>query len=157
MCFLYHVRQRLREIKLPIRRFIPLLIANAVVVLAIAISFIKFPSHPRIAAAIMLLLFVMNFWFIRRMQKNYVAEIASGTASPPSAGKKRAAIWFLGIYGAASYVSGVFNLPALFSMREFGPWLGWSVKIAIGTLCIWLALRIRSSLKLPDIISDQQR
>lgn len=141
---------------MPIRRFVPLLIANPVVLLSVAILLVKFPSHPRIAAAIILLLFVMNFWFIRRVQKKYVAEIASGTASPPTDRKKRAAVWALAIYGAASYVSGAFNLPVLFRMREVGLWLGWSVKMAIGTLCIWLGVRIRSSLKVSGNSSDQQ-
>lgn len=142
---------------MPIRRFVPILIVNVLVILTVALLIVKDPSQARTAGVVMLLLFVANFLFIRKMQKKQAAAVASGAATPQSPAKTRTAMWALGLYGAASYVSGGFDLPTLFSEHELGPWLGWSVKIAMGTLCIWIALRIRGSLKAGNLGSGQPK
>ena len=131
---------------MPIRRLLPLLIVNPLVIATVAMVIVKNPSHARAAGLFMLLLFAGNFVFIRRLQKKYAEDLASGTAAPPSPATKRIAMWGFGLWGVVSYVSGVFNLPLLFAQREIGPWLGWAVKMMIGTLCIWCALRVRKSL-----------
>jgi len=125
------------------------------VILTVAMVIVKDPSHARAAALVMLLLFVANFLFIRKMQKQHAAAVASGTATPQSPAKMRTAMWVLGLYGAASYVSGAFDLPELFAQHEFGPWGGWGVKMAMGTLSFWCAFRVRKSLKSAPSESEQ--
>jgi hypothetical protein len=142
---------------MPIRRLFPILIVNVLVIMTVTMVIVEYPSHTRAAVLVMPLLFVANFLFFRKMQKKHAAAIASGTATPQSPAKMRVAMWGLGLYGVASYVSGAFDLPTLIGEHDFGPWLGWSVKMAFGTLCIWIALRIRSSLKATDFHSGQPK
>ena len=132
---------------MPIRKFLPIIGINALVILTVSLLIVRDPSHARSAALVMPLLLVANFVFIRRIQKRHIEAVASGTAGPQSPAQTRVAVWALGLWAAASFVSGAFDLPELINQHDFGPWLGWSVKMIVGTCCIWIVLRIRRSRK----------
>jgi len=93
------------------------------------------------------LLFVFNFVYLRKQQRKYAQAIASGKAEPAPPATKRNAMWFLVVWGIASYISGAFNIPDLLQQHEFGPWAGWAVKITIGTIALWLAYKLRRDLR----------
>ena len=91
--------------------------------------------------------FAFNFFYFRKLQRKQAKAFAAGTVTPPSPATRRLLTWFLGVCGAVSYISAAFNLPMLFAQRDFAPWLGWSGKVAMGTLCMGLAFPIRRSVK----------
>jgi hypothetical protein len=127
------------------KRMLPLVLINVLVISAIAMLIVTMPAYARFAALAMPVLLVVNFFFIRNVQRKRVEAIASGAEAPPSAAKMRNAMWVLAGYGALSYLSGASNLPMLLGQHEPWPWLGWLVKMTIGTFCIWAALRIHKS------------
>ena len=142
---------------MPVRKFIPILIVNVLVVLTVTMVIVRNPSHARAAALVMPVLFVANYLFIRKIQRKHAEAVASGTAAPQSPARRRRGMWALGLLGALCYVSGAFNLPMLLSQHDLGPWLGWSVKMVFGTYCIWAAWRIHGSLKANNLDSHQLR
>lgn len=130
------------------RRIIPLVLVNMVMVFLFAAVVITYPNYVRFAALGMPLLLVFNVFYLRNQRRKYTEAIATGQSAPPSPANKRAAIWFLVLWGAASYISGAFNIPELLRQHFFGPWLGWSVKLTIGTIALWLAYKLRRTLQM---------
>jgi len=130
-----------------LRKILPLVLINFAVIMTFAIVAVAEPNYVRAAALLMPALFAFNFFYSRNLQRKQAKALAAGTATPPSPATRRLLMWFLCVYGAVSYISAAFNLPMLFAQRDFAPWLGWSVKVGMGTLCIWLAFRIRRSPK----------
>jgi hypothetical protein len=130
-----------------LRKILPLVLINFAAIMAFAIVAVAEPNYVRAGALLMPLLLVFNFFYFRNLQRTQAKALAAGTATPSSPATRRMLMWFLGAYGVVSYISGALNLPMLFAQRDFAPWLGWSVKVGMGTLCMWLAFRIRRSLK----------
>ena len=122
-----------------LRRMLPLVLVNMVAVFLFAAVVVAYPKYARFAALAMPLLFVFNFIYLRSQQRKHAQSIATGKAAPPSPANKRFAMWALVLWGASSYISGVLNIPELLQQRDFGPWLGWCVKITVGTLALWVA------------------
>lgn len=138
-----------------LRRILPLVLVNMVAVFLFAAVVIAYPKYTRFAALAMPLLFVFNFLYLRSQQRKQAQAIATGKAAPPSPANKRFAMWALVLWGAASYISGALNIPELLQQHDFGPWLGWSVKITVGTLALWLAYKLRRSTQ--ETSSEPQR
>jgi hypothetical protein len=130
-----------------LRRILPLVLVNMVVILLFTAVVIEYPKYVRFAALAMPLLFVFNFLYLRSQQRKYALAIATRKAAPPSPANKRSAMWALVLWGAASYISGALNIPELLQQHDFGPWLGWAVKITVGSLALWLAYKLRKNLQ----------
>ena len=126
-----------------LRRILPLVMVNMVVIFLFTAVVIEYPKYVRFAALAMPLLFVFNFFYLRSQQRKYAQAIATGNASPPSPASRRFGMWALVVWGATSYISGALNIPELLQQHDFGPWLGWSVKITMGTLALWVAYKLR--------------
>lgn len=120
-----------------------------VVVASVAAVIVAYPNRARFAALAMPVLFVLNVLYIRDQQRKHAIAIATGKAAPASQGTRRNAMWALVVWGVASYVSGAFNIPELLKQHDSGLWLGWSVKMTIGTIALWSAYKVRKSLQLP--------
>jgi hypothetical protein len=130
-----------------LRKFVPLVAINSVVVMTVAFIAITKPSFIRAGALLIVLLFIFNVFYIRNLQRKQAQAVAAGRAKPVSPAARRALMWFLAVYGVISYISAAFNVPDLVAQHDVGPWLGWSVKLGFGSLCVWLAYRIRGLLK----------
>jgi branched-subunit amino acid transport protein len=133
---------------MPIRRILPLILLNMVVVGSVAAVIVAYPTRARFAALAMPILFVLNFAYVRNEQLKHAVAIATGKATPPSRTTKRNAMWVLVLWGFLSYVSGAFNIPQLLQQHDSGLWLGWSVKMTIGTIALWSAYKVRKNLQL---------
>lgn len=138
-----------------LRRIFPLVLVNMAAVFLFAAVVIAYPNYARFAALAMPLLFVFNFLYLRSQQRKHAQAIATGKAAPPSPANKRFAMWALVLWGAASYISGAFNVPELLQQHDFGLWLGWSVKVMVGTLALWVAYKLRRSMQ--ETSSEPQR
>ena len=130
-----------------LRKILPLILINWAVITAFAIVAVAKPNYVRAAAVFIPLLFLFNFFYFRNIQRKQAKALAAGTATPPSPATRRLLMWGLGVYGAVLYISAALNLPTLFAQHDFAPWLGWSVKVGMGTLWMWLAFRIRKTMK----------
>lgn len=132
---------------LMLRRLVPLLLINLAVVMTFTVLVVVNPAYARSGSLLILLLFVFNFLYLRNAQRKYAEGVATGAQSTQPPATRRALMWGLAAYGAISYLSAGMNLPMLFAQHDIGPWLGWSVKVGIGTLCLYLSFKIRQSLR----------
>lgn len=129
------------------RKLAAILFLNVIVIGIVAAVIVRYPEYARIAALLMPALFILDFLFLRRQQKQRAENIATGKAAPLSPNTMKMVMWILAGYGAVSYVSGAFNIPGLLREDESAMWLGWAVKMGMGTLCLWSAYKVHRSLR----------
>jgi hypothetical protein len=127
------------------RRFVPIYLVYFLVLALVVFLVLRRPEWSRPYVYALPALYVLAYFLIRRMQKTRESEISVGKALPVAPAKMRTAMWLLALYGVASYISGASNVADLLHESRSELWLGWSIKMGIGTVCLWTAYKVHKS------------